>query len=177
MGVRGADCDMRDAASSWWHRAVPSGIIAWNLRPVDCVGQGRGCRDGQSLTRSPRVRRPLPLFCAYPMKFIELSGKSLRTLLKGDELSPEELDSAGVADDTIVRINQQGDIEVSPPGSLGRDRRPLGRLQAALEASHAPGLGVTIAVLRSVTRHFARHFSQRVALVTSAARQMDRRRC
>ena len=46
------------------------------------------------------------------MKFIELSGKSLRTLLKGDELSPEELDSAGVADDTIVRINQQGDIEV-----------------------------------------------------------------
>jgi hypothetical protein len=46
------------------------------------------------------------------MKFIELSGKSLRTLLKGDELSPEELDSAGVTDDTIVRINEQGDIEV-----------------------------------------------------------------
>ncbi len=33
-------------------------------------------------------------------------------LLKGDELSPEELDSAGVHDETIVRINQQGDIEV-----------------------------------------------------------------
>jgi hypothetical protein len=46
------------------------------------------------------------------MKFIELSGKSLRALLKRDELSPEELADAGVTDDTIVRINEQGDIEV-----------------------------------------------------------------
>ncbi len=46
------------------------------------------------------------------MKFIEMTGKTLRESLIEDEMSPEELETEGVTDTTIVRINQQGDIEV-----------------------------------------------------------------
>ncbi|PHR94918.1 MAG: hypothetical protein COA78_31225 [Blastopirellula sp.] len=51
------------------------------------------------------------------MKFIEMTGKVLRVALNEDELSPEELEQAKVSDDTIVRINEQGDIEVRRPAS------------------------------------------------------------
>ena len=46
------------------------------------------------------------------MKFIEMTGKTLATIIDADELYHEELHEAGVDDDTVVRINQQGDIEV-----------------------------------------------------------------
>jgi hypothetical protein len=46
------------------------------------------------------------------MKFIEMTGKTLKRLISQDELHVGNLDSAGVDDDTIVRINRQGDIEV-----------------------------------------------------------------
>ncbi len=46
------------------------------------------------------------------MKFIEMTGKSLKNLISDDELHVDDLSSAGVYDDTIVRVNQQGDIEV-----------------------------------------------------------------
>ncbi|ADB17662.1 hypothetical protein Psta_2997 [Pirellula staleyi DSM 6068] len=49
------------------------------------------------------------------MKFIEMTGKTLRTLISDDELHGEDLSSAGVSDDTIVRVNEQGDIEVRRP--------------------------------------------------------------
>ncbi|HZL88733.1 MAG TPA: hypothetical protein VFB96_10200 [Pirellulaceae bacterium] len=46
------------------------------------------------------------------MKFIEMTGKTLKTLVNVDELHVDDLVSAGVSDDTIVRVNLQGDIEV-----------------------------------------------------------------
>ena len=46
------------------------------------------------------------------MKFIEMTGKTLREIVKEDELHVEDLASAGVLSDTFVRINEQGDIEV-----------------------------------------------------------------
>ena len=46
------------------------------------------------------------------MKFIEMTGKVLKEIIKEDELHVADLGSAGIADDTIVRVNQQGDIEV-----------------------------------------------------------------
>ena len=46
------------------------------------------------------------------MKFIEMTGKTLREIVKEDELHVEDLTSAGVLSDTFVRINEQGDIEV-----------------------------------------------------------------
>jgi hypothetical protein len=50
------------------------------------------------------------------MKFIEMTGQSLQDLLADDELTQGlDLASAGVEPDTIVRINQQGDIEVRRP--------------------------------------------------------------
>jgi hypothetical protein len=46
------------------------------------------------------------------MKFIELSGRALMSMLEPDEVSPQELQQAGLTDTCLVRINQQGDIEV-----------------------------------------------------------------
>jgi len=46
------------------------------------------------------------------MKFIEMTGKTLTQVITPDEMNLDDLHQAGVFDDTIVRINQQGDIEV-----------------------------------------------------------------
>jgi hypothetical protein len=46
------------------------------------------------------------------MKFVEMTGKSLARLINDGELHAEDLSSAGIQDDTIVRVNEQGDIEV-----------------------------------------------------------------
>jgi hypothetical protein len=46
------------------------------------------------------------------MQFIEMSGAQLMSVLSENEASPEELKAAGLTDQCLVRINQQGDIEV-----------------------------------------------------------------
>jgi len=46
------------------------------------------------------------------MQFIEMSGSMLLRVVSDDEFSPEELASVGVTDDSVVRINRQGDIEI-----------------------------------------------------------------
>jgi hypothetical protein len=46
------------------------------------------------------------------MSFIEMTGATLRRALHEDELQGDELQRAHVEDDTIVRVNRQGDIEV-----------------------------------------------------------------
>ena len=46
------------------------------------------------------------------MKFIEMTGASLLEIITDDEPEPDDLRQSGVQDDSIVRINQQGDIEV-----------------------------------------------------------------
>jgi len=46
------------------------------------------------------------------MKFIEMTGRALMSMLKPDEVSPSELQRAGLTDTCLVRVNQQGDIEV-----------------------------------------------------------------
>jgi hypothetical protein len=46
------------------------------------------------------------------MKFIEMTGKTLKRLIAEDELHAGDLDSVGVDDETIVRVNRQGDIEI-----------------------------------------------------------------
>ena len=46
------------------------------------------------------------------MKFIELTGRRLTEVITPDEMNVEELHAAGVNDESVVRINQQGDIEV-----------------------------------------------------------------
>lgn len=46
------------------------------------------------------------------MQFIEMSGKSLLSVVQSDEVDPEQLRELGVTDDSLVRINPQGDIEL-----------------------------------------------------------------
>ena len=49
------------------------------------------------------------------MQFIEMTGATLKSLLAADEMDPDELAGAGVVDESVVRVNQQGDIEVRRP--------------------------------------------------------------
>lgn len=49
------------------------------------------------------------------MKFVEITGKTLGALISDNELHAQTLEKAGVQDDTIVRINEQGDVEVRRP--------------------------------------------------------------
>ena len=46
------------------------------------------------------------------MKFIEMTGATLREIINSDELNPKDLDDVGIEDGSIVRINEHGDIEV-----------------------------------------------------------------
>lgn len=49
------------------------------------------------------------------MKFIEMTGATLAEVLKDGEAQVTDLAAAGVKDDSIVRINEHGDIEVRRP--------------------------------------------------------------
>jgi hypothetical protein len=46
------------------------------------------------------------------MKFIEMTGRTLLKVIDEDSVTPQELRAAGVRDDSLVRINPQGDIEL-----------------------------------------------------------------
>ena len=47
--------------------------------------------------------------------FIEMTGKTLSEMMHEDELGVVNLSDVGVSDSTVVRVNQQGDIEVRKP--------------------------------------------------------------
>jgi hypothetical protein len=49
------------------------------------------------------------------MHFIEITGKQLAKIVSDDEISVSDLQRAGVNEDTVVRINMQGDIEIRRP--------------------------------------------------------------
>ena len=46
------------------------------------------------------------------MRFIEMTGSTLADIVKDEELHVDDLQAAGIRDDSIVRINEHGDIEV-----------------------------------------------------------------
>ncbi len=46
------------------------------------------------------------------MKFIEMTGRMLFEIIQNDSVTEDDLRASGVEDETIVRVNQQGDIEV-----------------------------------------------------------------
>ena len=46
------------------------------------------------------------------MKFIEMTGQSLLHVITDSDLTAEDLRVAGVTESSLVRINQQGDIEI-----------------------------------------------------------------
>ena len=51
------------------------------------------------------------------MKFVEMTGKTLSVLITEGELHVSDLETAGISADTIIRINEQGDIEVRRPAA------------------------------------------------------------
>jgi hypothetical protein len=44
--------------------------------------------------------------------FIEMLGKTLLQILDDDEPRPEELAEVGLTEESIIRVNRQGDIEL-----------------------------------------------------------------
>ena len=46
------------------------------------------------------------------MKFVEMTGAMLREIAHPDELQDDDLTRSGVRDDSIVRVNEQGDVEL-----------------------------------------------------------------
>jgi hypothetical protein len=46
------------------------------------------------------------------MQFIEMSGRTLKRVVSEDELQADELAHVGVSDESMIRINRQGDIEL-----------------------------------------------------------------
>jgi len=49
------------------------------------------------------------------MKFIEMTGEQLGSIINDGEIHGPDLLAVGVAPKTIVRVNQHGDIEVRRP--------------------------------------------------------------
>jgi hypothetical protein len=45
-------------------------------------------------------------------KFIEMSGKTLKRVVHDQEVQFDALDQLGVTEESIVRVNMQGDIEL-----------------------------------------------------------------
>lgn len=46
------------------------------------------------------------------MRFIEMTGRQLARVVNDNELREQDLIDAGITEDTIVRVNEHGDIEV-----------------------------------------------------------------
>jgi hypothetical protein len=46
------------------------------------------------------------------MKFIEMTGATLEKVINDGEIHSKDLLGSGVKTDSIIRVNQQGDIEV-----------------------------------------------------------------
>jgi hypothetical protein len=49
------------------------------------------------------------------MQFIEMSGRALQRVVSDDELHPHELVDLGVTEESVIRVNRQGDIEIRRP--------------------------------------------------------------
>ena len=54
------------------------------------------------------------------MKFVELTGESLAQIINDDEIHADDLVTAGVTPQSIIRINEHGDIEIRRPTPSGR---------------------------------------------------------
>ncbi len=45
-------------------------------------------------------------------QFIEMTGKTLMRVVSDNEISPEQLRESGVTEESLVRVNPEGDIEL-----------------------------------------------------------------
>ena len=49
------------------------------------------------------------------MKFLEVTGETLAQIINDDEIHADDLMTAGVTPQSILRINEHGDIEIRRP--------------------------------------------------------------
>lgn len=69
------------------------------------------------------------------MKFIEMTGSQLEKLIDDGELHENDLHAAGVDADSIIRINEQGDIEIRRPNRWDVVGGLLGNFEQRLKDS------------------------------------------
>lgn len=72
------------------------------------------------------------------MQFIEMTGRTLMTVVSEGEISPQQLKASGVTEDSLVRVNRQGDIELRRPHRWDVIGGLLGEFDARLK--HETGL-------------------------------------
>lgn len=70
--------------------------------------------------------------------FIELTGKTLNEMMNEDEMGVTNLADVGVTDESILRVNQQGDIELRTPKGWDIVGGLIGEFEARVK--HATGL-------------------------------------
>lgn len=69
------------------------------------------------------------------MKFIEMTGSQLEKMIDDGELHESDLHAAGVDSDSIIRINEQGDIEIRRPNRWDVVGGLLGNFEPRLKKS------------------------------------------
>lgn len=69
------------------------------------------------------------------MKFVEMTGAMMAEIIDDNEIHAEDLITAGVTTTTIVRINEQGDIEVRRPTKWDVIGGLLGEFEARVHKS------------------------------------------
>ena len=70
--------------------------------------------------------------------FIEMTGKTLNNMMNEDEMGVTNLEDVGVVDESIVRVNKQGDIELRKPEGWDIVGGLIGEFEARVK--HATGL-------------------------------------
>ena len=70
--------------------------------------------------------------------FIEMTGKTLSEMMNEDEMGATNLSDVGVNDASILRVNQQGDIELRKPEGWDIVGGLIGEFEARVK--HATGL-------------------------------------
>ncbi len=70
--------------------------------------------------------------------FIEMTGKTLSGMMNEDEMGTTNLSDVGVTDQSIVRVNQQGDIELRTSEGWDIVGGLIGEFEARVK--HATGL-------------------------------------
>lgn len=67
------------------------------------------------------------------MQFIEMSGKTLLRIVQHEGPSAAELAQAGLNEESLVRVNRQGDIEIRRPDRWDVIGGLLGDFEARLK--------------------------------------------
>jgi hypothetical protein len=72
------------------------------------------------------------------MKFIEMNGRTLMKVVSEAEITSAQLRASGVGEESLVRVNRQGDIELRRPDRWDVIGGLLGEFDARLK--HETGL-------------------------------------